>query len=163
MFPRCMSSASQGRRRGFFGVLCGSLLSACSGTKLPAAGPLSAQAENGSGAADSPNVKPAATPAQLGQLSPSASVQSTASPDQTTIVAFKGKSVILYNADDGNDGQRMPVTAFSLPIIARKSTGGSRLEVATSEGPRWIAPSEVVVATTSPSATTPSATTPSPR
>ena len=60
---------------------------------------------------------------------------------------LRSPTIILYLTETGNDGLRVPSTSLSPPIRAgRRSANGSRVEVATIEGPRWILASEIVEA-----------------
>jgi hypothetical protein len=62
------------------------------------------------------------------------------------ITAFKGKTVTLFQNEAGNNGERLPVAAFALPIKVRlPTTSSERVMVTTIYGPRWIARSEVVL------------------
>lgn len=100
---------------------------------------------------------PAAAPGSQTAAAPPAAAPSTgglgpiesagaALPETVSIVGFRGSTVVLYRDERSNDGERATVSSLSLPMTGRRSAAnGSRLEVATTSGPRWIARSEVVI------------------
>ena len=119
-------------------------LAGCTGTNLssPALSlptPQNTQAELGAESAPEP------VPTNSGGVAAPSTVDDTTNVTgaaRNTIVAFRAPTVVLYNSIDGNDGQRVPAAAFSLPMSA-KPANAKRLEVATAEGPKWIAMSDV--------------------
>lgn len=119
------------------------------------------EAELGSAADNAAGVEPAvvssaagspaagSSPAVSSPVVPSApetnATVSEAKVPGNAIVGFKGATVVLYNDEFGNNGARIPVTALSVPMkIHRVADGNSRFLIATVEGPRWVAASEVV-------------------
>lgn len=139
-------------------LLIASGLAGCAGEGLPpptlALPPLSDAAETAPGAAGGAAPPQGAVPAEggapaLAKSGPAAGAlpnpQAQAplpTGDGNTIVGFRGSTVILYNSQTGNDGQRVPAGSMPLPLLA-KSASANRLEVSTADGPKWISRAEV--------------------
>jgi len=63
------------------------------------------------------------------------------------IVAFKGPTVVLFGAEVGNDGERVPSSSFTFPLQVKYfSSNADRVQIETPAGPRWVSRSEVVAA-----------------
>lgn len=67
----------------------------------------------------------------------------TAAPEGL-ITGLRASTVILYMSETGHDGARVLASSLSLPMRpSRRSADGTRLEIATVGGPRWLAVSEI--------------------
>lgn len=110
------------------------------GEGVPAASAGGLAPENSQALTTTPVAPP--QPTVAAELSP----QRSASPanGDTKIVAFRGKSIVLYSTETGNDGERITASSFALPMSVRApSTTSQRLQVMTVYGPRWIARADV--------------------
>lgn len=144
-FPRpVMASKSRGLSRYGLAAAMAMAASGCSTSPLPEIQSMTPPAATPVPAGQTAAAPPAGA-SSAGGLAP---VDSAASPlpETVSIVGFRGSTVVLYRDERGNDGERATVSSLSLPMTGRRSAAnGSRLEVATTSGPRWIARSEVVI------------------
>lgn len=70
---------------------------------------------------------------------------SSSTPNQGLITGFKGATLVLFNDETGNVGERVAVTSLALPLQSRSSpTNFNRVQIDTVYGPRWVARSEVL-------------------
>jgi len=122
-------------------------LAGCSGASLPPLANGAVTEPSGAAAGSSvasPPAKGAGAPA-----SPGASVHA-GNHDDGFIRRFRAASVVLYRTETGHEGQRVPTSFLSLPIrVNRRSADGSRFELMTVEGSRWIAFADVAGAPSS--------------
>lgn len=58
------------------------------------------------------------------------------------IVEFRSTTVVLFESETGNDGRRIPSGSLTLPMRV-KPAAANRLEIATADGPKWIARADV--------------------
>jgi hypothetical protein len=76
-------------------------------------------------------------------VSPETSARA-AGHDNDVVRQFRAASVVLYRTETGYEGQRVPTSSLFLPIrVDRKSADGSRFELITVDGSRWIAFADV--------------------
>lgn len=63
------------------------------------------------------------------------------------ITSFTKPTVVLYSGETTNDGERVATTSLPMPLRGRVAAGNTaRLEIHTPSGPRWLARSEVALA-----------------
>ena len=139
-------------------------VAAAGATKTPSTGPVTTitpappGSQSAPGIQSGPGTQSAAAPqaiatgasAAAGSAAPltppTASHGRLSANEPARIVSIKGPTVVMYSSETGNDGERVPAASLDLPM--RASVGQlntSRLTVATANGPRWIAQSEVVL------------------
>lgn len=57
---------------------------------------------------------------------------------------LRAASIVLYRTESGHEGQRVAASSLPLPLRTdRRSADGSRFEIITVDGPRWIAFADV--------------------
>lgn len=87
-------------------------------------------------------------PPQVKATSLTAVAPKARDPDQgqRMIVSFRNPTVIIYDSEHSNVGQRLPVASFSLPMIVGSSdVSSNRLPITMVEGTRWLAKDEVML------------------
>lgn len=96
-----------------------------------------------------PSVVAAATPAsQIKKSEAGIDAQNARGPDQgpRVIVGFRNQTVIIYESEHSNVGQRVPASSLSLPItVGSSDVSNSRLPVPMVEGTRWLARADVML------------------
>lgn len=80
---------------------------------------------------------------------PAAPAHAASASSGDLVTRFRTGSVVLYLSETGHEGQRVATSSLPLPIkSSRRSADGSRVEVMTVEGLRWIAAADLVDPTT---------------
>lgn len=75
----------------------------------------------------------------------SGAAPSPLTPKQGLITGFKSATLVLFNDETGNVGERVAVTSLSLPLQSRSSqTNFNRVQIDTVYGPRWVSRSDVL-------------------
>ena len=85
---------------------------------------------------------------QIKGSEPTTDTQGARGPDQgqRMIVSFRSPTVIIYESEHSNVGQRVPVTSLTLPIMVGSSdASSSRLPITMVEGTRWLAKADVML------------------
>ncbi len=145
-------------------VLCAAALPACStnsamidgsGSTTSGSPTLGAPAVTGTASLEPLGQKPAtgSVPAStlLPRVEPSPPNPSSGGASSTTIVGYREPSIILYESESGNNGRRIEsATLPALIKIRSASADGTRYEIVTVQGARWVAKSKVTVAPSTP-------------
>lgn len=142
--------------RLFFGAVLLSLVSGCATSNpLPVIPPIASTGEAAQGPTNVPNTTSAPNTASVPNTTaaePPRSAKPSPTRDHETIIAFRKPAVILYTDPQSNSGEKTIASTLHVPMIAQISADNpSRLAIATIDGPRWIAKSDVVSATSDPS------------
>lgn len=97
----------------------------------------------GPGAATLPN--PSEGAAGVGR--PGGPVGSSGFNAFVMIAKFKHATVVLYDGESANAGERVAASDLPLPLRSRPaSSNANRLQIDTASGPRWLSRGEVVLA-----------------
>jgi len=88
-----------------------------------------------------PGVQSAGTQRPSSAVLPAPSQPATASSaaGANSISQFRSTSIVLFTNETGYDGQRVSVSSLPLPLpVGRRSADGTRLEIMTVAGARWL-------------------------
>lgn len=91
---------------------------------------------------------PQATPQTAASAASPGPASSAGLPgDVLLITSFTKPTVVLYSGESTNDGARVETSSLPVPLRGRVASGNTaRLEIQTPSGPRWLARSEVALA-----------------
>lgn len=72
---------------------------------------------------------------------------SRAASGSDMIVGFKGATVVLFGDEVGQDGERVSTASLTVPLQMKYAPSNiSRVQIDTPYGPRWVARSEITIA-----------------
>lgn len=130
---------------GCAGALPDVLTSSAPGTSAPAPAP-QLPAPNAVAGAAPPSPQATAQPT-ASAASPGPASSAGLPGDVLLITSFTKPTVVLYSGESTNDGARVETSSLPVPLRGRVASGNTaRLEIQTPSGPRWLARSEVALA-----------------